>query len=254
MTHADPIPLASAPDAPVALLRGAGAGPVCLVCEHASAAIPPALGDLGLAAADRLAHAVWDPGAEALTRALSERLDAPALLSTVSRLVHDCNRPAGDPTACPAQVERIAVPGNAGLSEADRLARAEAVHAPFHDAVSALLEGREGATLMTVHSFTPAWNGVARDVELGLLHDADARLAEAMLARAPTEIATALNEPYAARDGVTYTLARHAVPRGIPNVMIEVRNDLLADAWGVSRMADHLAAMLSAALAEGALA
>lgn len=253
MTDSDPI--SGAPDRGAAeVLNPRGRAPVCLVCEHASAWIPPDLRDLGLARADRLSHAVWDPGAEELTRALSQRLDASAVLARYSRLVHDCNRPAGSAEAVPERTERIAVPGNAGLTEAGRMARAELAYVPFHRAVAATLDRfATPPALVTVHSFTPTWFGAPRAVELGLLHDADSGLAERMLAVADPDVRTALNEPYSARDGVTHTLARHAGLRGIESVMIEVRNDRLADAAGVGRMADLLAGMLAAALSERAL-
>jgi predicted N-formylglutamate amidohydrolase len=84
--------------------------------------------------------------------------------------------------------------------------------------------------LVTIHSFTRVFNGVSRDVELGILCDSDERLADEMLARAPglTDMLTAKNDPYGPADGVTHTLKEHALGNGLLNVMIEVRNDLIA--------------------------
>ena len=232
------------------VLRPEGRAPLVLVCEHASPAIPAALGDLGLSAEDRLSHAAWDPGAADLARHLSEVFDAPLVLATVSRLVHDLNRPAGTPEAVPDHVERIAVPGNAGLDAAARRARADAVYRPFHARVAGLLDARgQGTALVTVHSFNPTWFGQPRTTEIGILNDADPAFADAMLAAAPEEPAVAANEPYSAADGVTHMLAAHAGPRGLPSAMIEVRADLLADDDGVRRIGWTLAQMLTAALA-----
>ena len=217
-----------------------------LVCEHASRTIPPALGNLGLAVAKRDSHAVWDIGAAALTCALADRLDAPAVLGGVSRLVYDCNRPPDASDAIPARVECIAVPGNEGLSDFERACRTRLVYDPFHATVAGALSAAPSAALVTVHSFTPAWNGIPRAVEIGYLHDADATLARAMLAAGQGEWITRLNQPYSAADGVTHTLARHG--GGRRNVMIEVRNDLLRDADGIEAMADHFAAVLSTVL------
>jgi predicted N-formylglutamate amidohydrolase len=153
----------------------------------------------------------------------------------------------------PERVERISIPGNAGLSQADRSARAAGVHDPFHRRVAEVLDGFDvPPALVTVHSFAPVWFGVPRRVGIGLLHDADETLAVGMLRRAGTAVPVALNEPYSAADGVTYTLAQHALPRGLQNVMIEVRNDLLTGAPGVDAIADLLAPMLAAALTERA--
>jgi predicted N-formylglutamate amidohydrolase len=80
-----------------------------------------------------------------------------------------------------------------------------------------------------MHSFTPVYKGTQRQVEIGLLHDSDSRLADAMLELAPTQTGCVVrrNEPYGPQDGVTHTLKEHALPKTLPNVMIEVRNDLI---------------------------
>lgn len=248
VSEADQIPIPDDLD-PATVVNPGGRGGVCLVCEHASAHIPAGMGDLGLAPADRFSHAAWDIGAEALARALSESFDAPLVAATVSRLVVDLNRPAASPEASPARVEVIDVPGNRGLTDAGRHARARAIYDPFHARVAATLEAIDASPVMvTVHSFTPRWHGAPRSTEIGLLHDADDRLARAMLAAAPEGIRVELNAPYAPSDGVMHMLQKHALPRGLRNVMIEVRNDLLGDEAGVARMAATLAAMLTAAL------
>ena len=223
--------------------------PVLLVCEHASAHIPSSLGDMGLRAVDRMSHAVWDPGAELLARVLSERLASPLVLARVSRIVHDCNRPPDRNDAMPSRVERIDIPGNRDLSPEQKAARTREVYAPFHAAVTQTLDAFvRPPALVTVHSFTPVWNGAPRETEIGLLHDTDPSLALAMLRVAPAGFRTELNAPYSAADGVTHTLAKHAAQRGLRSVMLEVRNDLLMDAAGVERVADALAAMLQSAL------
>ena len=156
----------------------------------------------------------------------------------------------------PATVERVEVPGNAALGSDELEARAAAVHAPFHRTLAALLDWRvaEGlpTVLVTVHSFNPTWHGEPREVELGVLHDEDARLADALLGATDADPAllTRRNEPYGPGDGVTFTLVEHALPRGLPNVMLEIRNDLLADDASVERVAGLLAPMLSGAARE----
>ena len=232
-----------------------GRGAAILVCEHASNHIPALYGDLGLEAAARQSHAAWDPGAAPLARRLVEALDAPLVAGAVSRLVYDCNRPPEDPSAMPAQTETIAVPGNAGLSEASRAARVRAVYAPFTDALANLIARRQAAgtsfALITVHSFSPTWFGTPRAVEIGILHDEDTRLADAMLAEAPALPHRDIrrNAPYGPDDGVTHTLRAHGLANGLPNVMLELRNDLLATGAAQDRMADEVLRLLCPALA-----
>lgn len=241
--------LTSAEGPPAEIATAGGTAPVCLVCEHASAVIPQSLGTLGLAEEHRLSHAVWDIGAESLARELSRTLDAPLVVARVSRLVCDLNRLPDAPDAMPTRTGEIPVPGNRSVSQDARSARAAEIYDPFHATVSEVLDGFEAPpAFVTIHSFTPVWQGRPRPTELGLLHDADDRLARAMLAHADPSVVTHLNRPYSARDGVTHTLARHATARGLSNVMIEVRNDLLGSREGVARMASLLAGMLPASL------
>ncbi|MGK7653254.1 N-formylglutamate amidohydrolase [Roseovarius sp. B08] len=249
-----PYQILDAGDGPVAeVVNPGGQAPLCLVCEHASAVIPPAIGTLGLAPEDRFSHAVWDIGGEALSRAFSLRLDAPLVLATVSRLVYDLNRPPEAPDAMPYQSGEIEVPGNRDLSDAEKAARTAQVYDPFHETLSDVLDGFETPpALVTIHSFAPVWHGTPRRTQLGLLHDADAGLATAMLTAADDTLVTHLNEPYSARDGVTHTLARHATARGLRNVMLEVRNDLLGETSDVDRIATYLANLLTIALARKA--
>ncbi len=186
----------------------------------------------GLSESLRAAHIAWDPGALELARCLSERMNAPLLAGGISRLVYDCNRPPESLGAVPQKSEIYDIPGNANLSEQALKDRADGVYHPFHTALEKLIGGRDEAPiLVTVHSFTPVYNGQARDTEIGILHDEDARMADAMLASAGGgrgAMACCAQFTLRAEDGVTHTLQRHALPNGLLNVMIEVRNDLLA--------------------------
>ena len=245
-----------AQDAAVMVERAAGRGPAVIVCEHASAHFPAAYGDLGLTAEQRRSHIAWDPGALGVARGLAARLDAPLVHAGVSRLIYDLNRPPHAAGAMAAQSEIHAIPGNRDLSPAERQRRTRALYLPFHHRLRRLIALRlaaaERPALVTVHSFTPVFHGRPRAVELGLIHDADDRLARALapVARAATGWDTRLNEPYSAADGVAHTLALHATPFALPHVMIELRSDLIADAAAQDRAAERLAPCLLAALAE----
>ena len=233
------------------VINPGGGGPVVLVCEHASNTIPAALDGLGLDAAARISHAAWDIGAGVVAGGLSAALDAPLVVSRISRLVYDCNRPPSSEAAIAMQSEIYAIPGNRGLNPAARAARVAEVYEPFRRLLADTLDAHAARrpALVTVHSFTPVYHGVARAVELGLLHDADDRLARAMLAAAPPGRDARLNAPYDASDGVTHTLAEHAIPRGLLNVMIELRNDLLSDSAGIAGATDELTHMIERGLA-----
>jgi predicted N-formylglutamate amidohydrolase len=232
-----------------------GSGPFVLACEHASPHIPAALGNLGLPPEALASHIAWDPGARALGGALSSALDAPLVAARFSRLVFDCNRPPG-PAGVAERSDRWSIPGNQGLGEAQLDARIRGVYEPFHQRLATVIQERLAGGLptvvVTVHSFTPILNGERRELELGILHDSDTRLADSLLRRAAetTRLDARRNQPYGPKDGVTHTLQLHAIPKGLANAMLEVRNDLIEGPTEVAAMADQLGSMLNGALAD----
>jgi len=230
-------------------------GRLVIVCEHASNHIPARWGDLGLTADQRRAHIAWDPGALGLARGLAERLGAVLVHAPVSRLVYDLNRAPDMAGAMPVRSEIHDIPGNAALSPQERALRTAAVYTPFHHGLHGLLMDRLARGLapvmVTIHSFTPVYFGAPRAVEFGVIHDADETLPRAILteAKARTDLRAEWNEPYSAKDDVTHTLRLQATPYGLPNAMLEIRNDLIATAQAEARMADRLAPVIAAALA-----
>lgn len=227
--------------------NGQGRSEIVLVCEHASPDIPNGMNDLGLSSAARHSHVAWDPGALAVAEGMSHALDAVLVASTVSRLVYDCNRPPDAPDAIPTQSEAYSVPGNRNLSAEDKAARVASVYIKFRDTLRSEIVRRDKPIIVTLHSFTPVYNGKSRDVEIGILHDSDMRLADAML-QIPQNYDVRRNAPYGPDDGVTHTLKEQALKFGHLNVMIEVRNDLIATEASQSAMALTLAGWVTQAL------
>ena len=244
--------LATLPENVVSTLRPDGGSAVLLVCEHASRMIPQGLNRLGLDAAAAQSHIAWDPGALRVATLLSEALDATLIAQKVSRLVYDCNRPPESDQAVRAESEVFQIPGNTGLTAAQRQERTDYIYRPFRQALAEAVQTRKQTVLVTIHSFTPVYNGAPRAVEVGILHDTDRRLADAMLNAAVKDpkYNVQRNAPYGPEDGVTHTLKEHAIAQGLLNVMIEVRNDLLADGSGIKAVATWLQSLLTSALNE----
>ncbi|MFG6177991.1 N-formylglutamate amidohydrolase [Halomonas sp. THAF12] len=238
----------------VEIHKGDARGPVVILCEHASHRIPVSYRNLGLDPVHRQSHVAWDLGARGLALRLSEALDAPMVASRVSRLVYDCNRPPEALDAIPECPAGIDVPGNRALTSSRRASRVEAVYRPFCQAVHSVLTARAArdisTALITIHSFTPALHGRARAVEVGVLHDADRRLADALLEQASRLPHRRIqrNAPYGPEDGVTHSLKLHGEFHGLANVMIEVRNDLLATPEAEDIMAKELLRLIRPAL------
>lgn len=240
---------------PVEVVRPSGRSAILLLCEHAGRAVPSRLDGLGLDAVEMDKHIAWDIGAAATARCLSERLDAPLVLQNYSRLVIDANRPLAAPDCIPEMSDGIRVPANIGLPEAARQQRYDELHRPLHDKVSHMLDDRAAAgrpgVLVTVHSYTPVLAGKARHMSVGLLFNRDPRLAEALKAEldriAPGDM-IALNAPYTVDDESDYAIPVHGERRGIPHVLIELRNDLITEAAGQQLWAERLSEALTRAL------
>ncbi len=240
--------------APVAIINAYGASPFVLVCDHASNRIPAGYDNLGLTPRQRLMHIAWDPGALGVAHELGELLDAPLIHSTVCRLVIDCNRDETAVDLIPVVSERTEITANNGLSEAERRKRIEQFHAPFHNAIEAMLDARAAAgretILVTVHSFTPTYKDVWRPWEIGLIHGEDTAFTAALrdaIEHDEPSLDVGWNEPYSARNGVTHTLEEHGDRRGLRETMIEIRHDEILEPEGVSMWAARLARCLTRA-------
>jgi predicted N-formylglutamate amidohydrolase len=240
------------PDEPptFSAVNAGGRAPVLLVCDHASNRLPARLDGLGLSEAERARHIGWDIGAAEVALTLSAALDVPLVLANYSRLAIDPNRAPGEPTSIVEVVDGTVVPGNLDLSPEARAQRCAELHTPYHAAIARALDEfhRRGIDpgFVAVHSFTPELKGRARPWHIGVLWDRDPRLAVPLIARLRAEpgIEVGDNQPYSGRSGYGYTAARHANARSLPDVLIELRQDLIADAVGVRRWASLLARAL----------
>lgn len=230
---------------PFEVVNPDGRGSAFLICDHASHRLPRALGTLGLSEAQRREHIGWDIGAAVAARRLAERLDAPLVLSGYSRLAIDCNRPPGVPSSIPALTCGVAVPGNEGLSDEQVRLRQHEIFWPYHRAIEALLAGRpRPRALLSIHSFTHDYPGQLRPWPISMVYGQDRRLAALMLdeLRSTHGLLVGDNEPYRVTGQGDYGIPTYGEQRGIPAVLVELRQDGVTDdaqarAWG-DRLAD----------------
>jgi predicted N-formylglutamate amidohydrolase len=245
-----------APDEPDPVIRVnfAGGSPFFLTGDHAGLRIPRALGDLGVSESERRRHIGWDIGIEGVGRQLSELLDAALIMQVYSRLVIDCNRQPRVPTSIPEISETTRIPGNHGLTDADREAREHAIFWPYQnavaDALAARAANRQRSIFIALHSFTPEFAGVSRPWHAGVLFNRDDRLAAPLLRllEAEGDLTAAANEPYRMNDLTDYTVPVHAEKPGLLHVELEIRQDLIAEPDGQRAWAERLARLLPAAL------
>ncbi|WP_299482805.1 N-formylglutamate amidohydrolase [uncultured Roseibium sp.] len=222
---------------------------VLLLCDHASNAVPSGYGDLGVAPEQFQRHIGFDIGARAVTLELAKQLEAPACMTTFSRLFIDPNRGEDDPTLIMRLSDGAVVPGNARVDASERAFRIEQYYKPYHDLVDQTIDKMMEVTappvVVSIHSFTPAWRGAPRPWHATVLWDSDPRAVTPMLdgLRAQDDLVVGDNEPY---DGALKndTMYRHATRRGLAHVLLELRQDLIATDKGHSEWAHRLAPLL----------
>jgi predicted N-formylglutamate amidohydrolase len=248
-----PVPerlLAADEPSPVAVRNENGAAPFLIVADHAGNLVPRALHGLGVSDTERARHIGWDIGIAGVVRLLADALDATLVQQNYSRLVIDCNRTPGVATSMPEISELTPVPGNVGLSEADKAAREREIFRPYHDTIEAELARRHMAgratALIAMHSFTPVFKGVARPWHAGVLYNRDPRFAHLVMASLKGEAGLLVgdNEPYSVSDHTDYTIPVHGERRGLHHVAIEIRQDLIAHEKGQQDWAALLARLL----------
>jgi predicted N-formylglutamate amidohydrolase len=241
---------------PVTVYNADATSPFLLVADHAGRVIPRALAGLGLAAAELGRHIAWDIGIAGLGHLLADALDATLIRQNYSRLVIDCNRPLDAASSIPAISESTDIPGNAGLTDGDKAARATEIFRPYHDRIEAALDRRlqSGRTtaLISLHSFTPVFKGETRPWHAAVLYNRDPRFARHLMAllNAEKEFTVGENVPYTVSDASDYTIPVHAERRGLHHVLIEIRQDLIADERGQRDWALRLARLLPLAYRE----
>jgi predicted N-formylglutamate amidohydrolase len=244
----DPSLLVDSDDVPPVLEHNAaGRSPFLLTSDHFGRIIPGRLGDLGLPTSELVRHIAWDIGIAGVAGALSNHLGAHLIAQRYSRLVIDCNRPPGAASSIPRISEATIIPGNDGITREAAEMRRREVFDPYHRRIDEAIDARQRDRLPTVlislHSFTPFYAGVARPWHIGTLYQRDTRLPPLLLKllRAESDLVVGDNEPYAVSDETDYTIPVHGEKRGLMNTGIEIRQDLIAEPAGQREWAERLA-------------
>ena len=221
--------------------------PVLIVCDHASNYVPKVLNGLEIDAKHFQQHIGYDIGAASVSRKIAERLGATAVLAGFSRLVIDANRFLTAHDSIPTISDGVAIKGNEALLKTDILVRIEELFIPYHDAINRATAGiKMHYTLplvFSVHSYTPIFQGFERPWEIGVVWESDDGVASMLMdyLEEHTNYHVGDNEPYHACNPVGYTMKTHAESKHYPHVMIEIRQDLVAEEAGQEEFANILA-------------
>lgn len=225
-------------------------GPWLITCDHATNTVPYFVngGDMGLPEAEMQRHIAYDVGALGVAQALGTLLHAPVIWSNFTRMAIDPNRGTDDPTLVMKLYDGTLIPANRHVDDAAMEERLNRLYRPYHAAL-AEQAARPGIVLVAVHSFTGRLNGRApRPWEVGILSSNDRRLADPLIHSLAAELKSPVgdNQPYAGHlpgDAVD----RHALQHGRPNVLLELRQDIITTEEGQRHWADLLAPHLEAA-------
>lgn len=241
---------------PFTVLNGEYVSKLLLVCDHGGVAIPTILNGLDMDPMLLAHHISHDIGAANVTQLLSARLGAPAILFNYSRLVVDPNRQTDDPTVIREISDGFVIPGNRSLSVEHRNDRFNTLHRPYHKTITTMLDQVERRGLIpgiiSIHSFTPVMKGFKRPWHIGVLTNIDRRMGEAFMANLAedSDICIGDNKPYSGMSPYGYTIEKQALPKGYPNILIEIRQDLIDTKHGAERWSDRIAAALTDVLTD----
>lgn len=226
--------------------------PLILTCEHASSIIPSGYDNLGLDEKYLDTHIARDKGCGVLTPLLAQKLNATAFIAGYSRLFIDYNRRANEDSLILAESDKIIIPGNQNLSDAERQYRIKNYHQPYYQAIFAKIEDlqKKGITpkIFSIHGFTPQLKGgTYRPWHAGVLYVKKNPLATQLLngLRKHPDLTVDANVPYDLRQYNTGASAICGEDIGLLNAVIEIRDTEFDDiSQGASKWADILSSIL----------
>jgi predicted N-formylglutamate amidohydrolase len=137
-----------------------------------------------------------------------------------------------------------------GLSSSDAQSREIQFFRPYHNRIAGSLEQLEPSSIpafvVSIHSFTPYLNE-ERPWHIGVLWDRDQRLADPLLAALShqTELLVGANQPYSGHSPLGYSCQTHGDAKGRPNVILEIRQDLIDSPGGVKSMTAMLGPIIA---------
>jgi len=228
----------------VEIVRAGSSRLAFVTCEHASGALPAPwslpLEDSWLEGT----HWTHDLGAADLARELAAHLSTVAVLANFSRLLADPNRPFDSPDVFRTTAEGRVIAMNRAIDSIDRDRRL-ILWQKYHDTVHRELAESPAAIVLAAHTFTPNYEGSQREMEIGVLFDGEAALAETLRrGLVDAGLHVAMNAPYSGKDGLMYSVDRHARTHGRRAIELELRQDLAVDPRARRRVTEAVARAL----------
>jgi predicted N-formylglutamate amidohydrolase len=205
-----------------------------ITCEHGGYRVPAAYAAYFRGQQRVLrSHRGHDPGALQLARRLARQLDAPLYASTISRLLVELNRSTHH--------RQLFSEFTRPLTADQRREILQRYYTPHRRRITDWLQqytSRSTVVHISVHSFTPELQGVARRADVGLLYD-PRRLGEMTfcqdwqrrLRQQRPDLRVRRNYPYLGRaDGLTTALRRQFADPRYLGIELEVNQSWVE--WG----------------------
>jgi len=218
--------------APYTLLSPERCGSFLFSCEHASNALPP---DVSVSRKDQHfldTHWGIDIGAEAVTRHLIELTQSQGILATHSRLWLDLNRSLDRTDLIRLETEGHYLSFNQQVDAREQQRRIDTVYHPFHQAYDALVKERISkqppVLLISIHSFTPVWDGKVRTMDVGVLFDTCEELGQQLATCiAKQDLFVECNAPYTGRGGLMHSVEDKGRRHQCAHLELEINQALI---------------------------
>lgn len=220
-----------------------------LSCEHATNVVPPDFRHVFHQQESLLeTHRAIDLGTEAIIRQLSQTFGCEYVTASVTRLLIDCNRSLSHAT-CFSEFSK-------SLSAAEKQQLIDKYYLPYRqkteDMIKNHIEKGHQVLHLSIHSFTPILNGIARNTGIGLLYDPKhhgekevARQLHGLLSQ-QTDYRIRLNYPYRGNaDGFTTYLRKRYPQTDYLGIELEVNQALVEDKASLESVTQAIANSLS---------
>lgn len=217
-----------------------------ITCEHAANCLPSpynwSLND------HQFEHTHWayDIGARETSIEIAERIGSIAILSKCSRLLLDANRLISSDTLFRTHCDGVELELNKNISIEERYNRISKYHIPFYYVLGEIMNELKPRFVLSIHSFTPNYQGSRRDVEIGVLYEEENTDIAAYVVKELSKQGydTRFNEPWSGCIGIlagnvaacTYSMSNPRT-RGIE---LEIRNDLISDPDSRNRIVEKI--------------
>jgi predicted N-formylglutamate amidohydrolase len=199
---------------------------IILTCEHAGNKIPSAWQKKFLPPKEILeSHRGIDIGAKKIAVHLEKALKCPFFIYENTRLLIELNRSLHHP--------KLFSEFSKHLREEEKQKLIETLYLPYRTAVEKEIRKRKPVIHLGIHSFTPIFEGVERDIDIGLLYDPkrkkEREFCLALKNKLPKEYRVKLNRPYLGKaDGFTTHLRKLFKENEYLGIEIEVNQKIAA--------------------------